>query len=73
MTRFDERAAQKGSGYRHYQPAGDWGWTELCFCRKGDCTGQWPSTREEFEGPRNLETPFVCHQTSRVAGQWYLD
>jgi hypothetical protein len=73
MTKFDDGAARKGSGYRHYQPTGDWGWTELCFCRSGDCNGQWPSTREGFERPQNLATPFVCHRTERVDGRWYLD
>lgn len=74
MTASPPAGASPGSGYRHYQPAGDgWGWSELCFCRMSKCDGQWPSTRQEFERPQSVRTPYVCHRTVRSRDRWYLE
>jgi hypothetical protein len=76
MARLGEGASTAGFGYRHFRTsssAGPTGPTALCFCRKPNCEGQWPTTREDIDRPQNLATPFVCHASTYADGRWYLD
>jgi hypothetical protein len=67
MAVTNESAGRVGSGYRVY---GDSSSASLCFCRRGDCSGQWPRSRDDMY--INLASPTVCHFLQRRKGAWWL-
>jgi len=68
MTITNADAGLPGTGYRVY---GDTDSANLCFCRRHDCTRQWP-LRVVDTYDINVASPTLCHTIGRIHGSWWL-
>jgi hypothetical protein len=67
MAVTSENARHRGTGYRVYGGERE---AHVCFCRRSDCTRQWPRTTDDVYAI-NIASPTVCHSLQRIRGTWW--